>query len=323
MDFLNKYQRLIAENIEKYQFNGEPFQLYEPMNYIIANGGKRLRPVLTLMAAELFGGDMDKALKPALAIEFFHNFTLIHDDIMDEAPLRRNKPTVHTLHGINIGILSGDALLIKSYQFFEDLEDSLFKKCIQLFSETGIKICEGQQMDVNFETNNKVSYDDYIQMITYKTAVLCASALKIGAIIAHAEESDAHAIYEFGRHLGIAFQMMDDYLDVFGSQEQFGKRQAGDIYENKKTILYLLALENADEEQKKSLLHWYSLNTDEAEKAQAVEEIFRSTGADKKTLELIQKHNDLAQNYLNKIKLPEEKKHPLTALAAYLLERKV
>ena len=323
MDFLNKYQRLIAENIEKYQFNGEPSQLYEPMNYIIANGGKRLRPVLTLMAAELFGGDMEKALKPALAIEFFHNFTLIHDDIMDEAPLRRNKPTVHTLHGINIGILSGDALLIKSYQFFEDLEDSLFKKCIQLFSETGIKICEGQQMDVNFETNSKVSYDDYIQMITYKTAVLCASALKIGAIIAHAEESDAHAIYEFGRHLGIAFQMMDDYLDVFGSQEQFGKRQAGDIYENKKTILYLLALENADEEQKKSLLHWYSLNTDEAEKAQAVEEIFRSTGADKKTLELIQKHNDLAQNYLNKIKLPEEKKHPLTALAAYLLERKV
>ena len=323
MDFLNKYQRLIAENIEKHQFNGEPFQLYEPMNYIIANGGKRLRPVLTLMAAELFGGDMEKALKPALAIEFFHNFTLIHDDIMDEAPLRRNKPTVHTLHGINIGILSGDALLIKSYQFFEDLGDSQFKKCIQLFSETGIKICEGQQMDVNFETNNKVSYDDYIQMITYKTAVLCASALKIGAIIAHAEESDAHAIYEFGRHLGIAFQMMDDYLDVFGSQEQFGKRQAGDIYENKKTILYLLALENADEEQKKSLLHWYSLNTDEAEKAQAVEEIFRSTGADKKTLELIQKHNDLAQNYLNKIKLPEEKKHPLTALAAYLLERKV
>ena len=323
MDFLNKYQRLITENIEKYHFNGEPFELYEPMNYIIANGGKRLRPVLTLMTAELFGGDMDKALKPALAIEFFHNFTLIHDDIMDEAPLRRNKPTVHTLHGINIGILSGDALLIKSYQFFEDLEDSQFKKCIQLFSETGIKICEGQQMDVNFETNNKVSYDDYIQMITYKTAVLCASALKIGAIIAHAEESDAHAIYEFGRHLGIAFQMMDDYLDVFGSQEQFGKRQAGDIYENKKTILYLLALENADEEQKKSLLHWYSLNTDEAEKAQAVEEIFRSTGADKKTLELIQKHNDLAQNYLNKIKLPEEKKHPLTALAAYLLERKV
>ena len=323
MDFLNKYQQLIAENIEKHQFNGEPFELYEPMNYIIANGGKRLRPVLTLMAAELFGGDMDKALKPALAIEFFHNFTLIHDDIMDEAPLRRNKPTVHTLHGINIGILSGDALLIKSYQFFEDLEDSLFKKCIQLFSETGIKICEGQQMDVNFETNNKVSYDDYIQMITYKTAVLCASALKIGAIIAHAEESDANAIYEFGRHLGIAFQMMDDYLDVFGSQEQFGKRQAGDIYENKKTILYLLALENADEEQKKSMLHWYSLNTDEAEKAQAVEEIFRSTGADKKTLELIQKHNDLAQNYLNKIKLPEEKKHPLTALAAYLLERKV
>ena len=134
MDFLNKYQRLIAENIEKYQFNGEPSQLYEPMNYIIANGGKRLRPVLTLMAAELFGGDMDKALKPALAIEFFHNFTLIHDDIMDEAPLRRHKPTVHNLHGINIGILSGDALLIKSYQFFEDLEDSQFKKCIQLFS---------------------------------------------------------------------------------------------------------------------------------------------------------------------------------------------
>lgn len=321
MEFLDHYQETVAKAIEKYTFKNKPAELYEPMNYIISHGGKRLRPIMVLMANDLFGGNTEKAIKPALAIEYFHNFTLIHDDIMDEAPLRRNKPTIHTIHGINIGILSGDALLIKAYQFFEDLEPELFKKCIKIFSETGAVLCEGQQMDVNFETDNNVTYDDYIQMITNKTGVLSAASFKIGALIAGASDQDAEALYNFGKHIGIAFQIMDDYLDVYGDMEQFGKRQAGDIYENKKTVLYLLALEQATEEERAELKYWYSKKIENVDKVHSVINIFRRTKIDEKVLRLIQKHNEIGQDYLNKINLPEEKKRPFIELANYLLRR--
>lgn len=321
MEFLDHYQDTVAKAIEKYTFKNKPAELYEPMNYIISHGGKRLRPIMVLMANDLFGGNTEKAIKPALAIEYFHNFTLIHDDIMDEAPLRRNKPTIHTIHGINIGILSGDALLIKAYQFFEDLEPELFKKCIKIFSETGAVLCEGQQMDVNFETDNNVTYDDYIQMITNKTGVLSAASFKIGALIAGASDQDAEALYNFGKHIGIAFQIMDDYLDVYGDMEQFGKRQAGDIYENKKTVLYLLALEQATEEERAELKYWYSKKIDNVDKVHSVINIFRRTKIDEKVLRLIQKHNEIGLDYLNKINLPDEKKRPFIELANYLLRR--
>lgn len=321
MEFLDQYQEIVAQAIEQHTFKEKPSELYEPMNYIISHGGKRLRPIMVLMANDLFGGDIQTALKPALAIEFFHNFTLIHDDIMDEAPLRRNKPTIHTLHGLNVGILSGDALLIKAYQFFEDLEPQLFKKCIQIFSKTGAVLCEGQQQDVNFETQEDVTYDDYIEMITNKTGVLSAASFKIGAMIAGATDEDAEKLYNFGKHIGIAFQIMDDYLDVFGDMEQFGKRQAGDIYENKKTVLYLMAMEKANEEEKKELEHWYSKKTDNIDKVHGVIKIFRRTKIDEKVLRLIQKHNEKGQDYLNQINLPEEKKKPFIELANYLLRR--
>lgn len=323
MDFLKKYQDLISENIQKYTFDESLAELYQPINYIIANGGKRLRPMLTLMTTEAFGGDLEKAMKPALAIEFFHNFTLIHDDIMDDAPLRRGNPTIHAMYDVNRGILSGDALLIKSYQFFEDLEPKLFKQCLQLFSETGVKICEGQQMDVNFETAENVSYEDYLTMITYKTGVLSAAALKIGAMIAEVSSQDAEAVYQFGKHLGIAFQMMDDYLDVFGNQADFGKRVAGDIYENKKTILYLSALENANEKEKSELLKWYADKTESIEKVERITQIFRDTKADEKTLELVKIHNQLAFDNLNKTQLSEEQKDIFVKLANYLLKRTI
>ncbi len=321
MEFLDHYQETIANAIEKYTFKNQPSELYEPMNYIISHGGKRLRPIMVLMANDLFDGDIHKAIKPALAIEYFHNFTLIHDDIMDEAPLRRNKPTIHTLHGINIGILSGDALLIKAYQFFEDLEPELFKKCVKIFSETGAVLCEGQQLDVNFETDNHVTYDDYVQMITNKTGVLSAASFKIGALIAGASDEDAQSLYNFGKHIGIAFQIMDDYLDVFGNMEQFGKRQAGDIYENKKTVLYLLAMEHATALERDELNYWYSKKTDNVDKVHGVLKIFRRTKIDEKVLRLIQKHNEIGQDYLNQIDLPEEKKRPFIELANYLLRR--
>lgn len=321
MDFLNHYQKIVSEAVETHCFTQQPAELYDPINYIISHGGKRLRPIMVLMANDLFGGDIQKAIKPALAIEFFHNFTLIHDDIMDEAPLRRNKPTIHTLHGINVGILSGDALMIKAYQFFEDLEPELFKKCLQIFSQTGAILCEGQQQDVNFETMESVSYDEYIEMITSKTGVLSAASFKIGALIAGASEKDAESLYNFGKHIGIAFQIMDDYLDVFGNQEQFGKKHAGDIFENKKTILYLLALEHANEEELKELKYWYSKTTDNIDKVYGVEKIFRRCKIDEKVLKLIQHHNEIGQKYLNEIALPEEKKQPFVELANYLLRR--
>lgn len=321
MEFLDRYQETLATAIQQYTFTDKPSELYEPMNYIISHGGKRLRPIMVLMASELFGGSIEKAIKPALAIEFFHNFTLIHDDIMDEAPLRRNKPTIHTLHGLNVGILSGDALLIKAYQFFEDLEPELFKECVKIFSHTGAVLCEGQQMDVNFETMENVTYDDYIEMITNKTGVLSAASFKIGALIAGAKEAEAELLYNFGKHIGIAFQIMDDYLDVFGNVEQFGKKHAGDIHENKKTVLYLLALEHATETERKELEFWYSKKTENIDKVYGVEKIFRRTKVDEKVLRLIQKHNEIGHDYLKQINQPEEMKKPFMELANYLLRR--
>ena len=321
MQFLDKYQDIVAEAVEKYLFKDKPAELYDAMNYIISHGGKRLRPIMVLMANDMFDGDIKKAIKPALAIEFFHNFTLIHDDIMDEAPLRRNKPTIHTLHGLNVGILSGDALMIKAYKFFEDLEPALFKACVRVFTHTGLLLCEGQQYDINFETMDNVTFNDYIRMITYKTGILSASSFEIGALIAGADFKDAKAIFNFGKNVGIAFQIMDDYLDVFGDQANFGKKHAGDIYENKKTVLYLLALEHGTDEERKELEYWYSKKTDNVDKIYSVEKIFRRTKVDEKSLHLIQKYNHIAQSYLDKINVADEKKKPFVELANYLLRR--
>ncbi len=321
MQFLDEYQEMVSKAIEKHIFKDKPEELYAPMNYIISHGGKRLRPMMVLMACEMFGGDLQKALKPSLAIEFFHNFTLIHDDIMDEAPLRRGKPTIHTMHGINTGILSGDALMFKAIKFFENLEPELYKACMRVFIHTGLLLCEGQQYDINFETQDEVTFNDYIRMITYKTGILSASSFEIGALIAGADFKDAKAIFNFGKHVGIAFQIMDDYLDVFGNQEQFGKKHAGDIYENKKTVLYLLAKEHGTDEERKELDFWYSKKSDNVDKVYSVEKIFRRARVDEKTLHLIQEHNDLAQQYLNKISVSDEKKKPFIELANYLLRR--
>ena len=321
MEFIDRYEEVIAQAVQKYMFRNQPSELYEPMNYIISHRGKRLRPIMVLMAYELLGGEMSKAIKPSLAIEYFHNFTLIHDDIMDDAPLRRNVPTIHTLHGINTAILSGDGLLLKAYSFFEDLEPKLFKACVRIFTHTGILLCEGQQYDVNFETQKDVTYEDYIRMITYKTGILAAAAFEIGAIIAGANTEEAKAIFNFGKHIGIAFQIKDDYLDVFGNMEQFGKKHAGDIFENKKTILYLLAREYATAEEKNELEFWYAKKTNNIDKIYGVEKIFRRTKIDQKVLALIQKHNEIAQGYLDKINVSDEKKKPFIELANYLLKR--
>lgn len=321
MEILNQYQKIVGDAINKYTFKSQPNEFYEPMNYIMSLGGKRIRPVMVLMACDMFGGNIKDAVKPALAIEFFHNFSLMHDDIMDQAPLRRNKPTVHALYGINSGILSGDGLIFKAYKFFEDLEPEIFKVCLKVFTKSTILLCEGQQYDINFETQQNVTFDEYIQMIDYKTAALSSSSLEIGALISKTKLKNVVAIAEFGKHIGIAFQMMDDYLDVFGVQSQLGKKHAGDIYENKKTLLYFLAKEHATESEIKELNYWYLKKTDNIDKVYEVEKIFKKNKVDEKALRLIEKHTEIAQSYLQKTDISEEKKKPFVELANYLLKR--
>jgi len=254
---IESYKAVFLEYMSKSIKVKEPVSLYQPIEYILNLGGKRLRPILTLMSCDLFDGNYKDALNAALAVEMFHNFSLVHDDIVDNAPLRRGEKTVHEKWNINTGILSGDAMMIMAYQLFENYEPNKFKSLAKLFSKTAIEVCEGQQYDVDFETLNNVEISDYIKMISLKTAVLIASALKMGAIIADACVDDAQKIYDFGLNLGIAFQLQDDYLDIFGG-EGFGKQQAGDIIEGKKTWLFLKTLEVANSEDKQKLTNLYS-----------------------------------------------------------------
>lgn len=308
MKYLNQYVETFQEALKQNEFKDEPKELYEPINYILTLGGKRLRPIITLMATDLFGGDMSQAIKPSLAIEYFHNFTLMHDDIMDKAPLRRGKTTVHEKYNVDRAILSGDALLIRAYQYFEDLPDNKFKEIVTLFSKTGQDLCEGQQYDMNFETQLKVTEEEYMKMIYYKTGVLTAASFKIGAIIADASPEDANNIFDFGKHLGIAFQLKDDLLDVYGDSSKVGKMHAGDIFENKKTILFIKALEKASEEQATELKYWYKLNTENIDKVYSVENIFKQLRVDHMVEHEILEHTKLAKQYLEKIEGIENKK---------------
>lgn len=253
MKAIETYQEQFLAFLETYKEEREPKNLYEPIAYILNLGGKRLRPVLTLMTADCFDGDTNQALDAALAVEVFHNFSLIHDDIMDAAPLRRGHQTVHEKWDLNTGILSGDAMLIMAYQLFENYQPETFQKLAKLFSKTALEVCEGQQYDIDFEMRSDVSIPEYLKMIEYKTAVLVGAAMKMGAIIANASTEDQNRCYEFGKNLGIAFQLQDDYLDAFGNPETFGKQVGGDIIENKKTYLYLKALEFSSESDQQKL----------------------------------------------------------------------
>jgi len=257
LDILN-YQKAFLAYLDSKKWVQEPKNLYEPIDYILKLGGKRMRPILTLMSADIFSQDFKKALPAALAVEVFHNFTLVHDDIMDEAPLRRGEKTVHEKWNVNTGILSGDAMLILAYQFFENYEPVIFQELAKLFSKTALEVCDGQQLDVDFETRNDVTIEEYIEMIRLKTSVLVAAALKMGAIVSETHSKNADLIYNFGLNLGLAFQLQDDYLDTFGDPETFGKQIAGDIIENKKTYLYLKASKLADKRDQQKLNFFYN-----------------------------------------------------------------
>ncbi len=319
-NYRTTFLNYLSENVK----TKEPQNLYEPISYILSLGGKRLRPILTLMSCELFNTPHKEAMNAALAVELFHNFSLIHDDIMDNAPLRRGKETVHEKWDINTGILSGDAMLILAYQLFESYEASTFQQLAKLFSKTAIEVCEGQQYDVDFEERDSVSTEEYLHMINFKTAVLVGAAMQMGAIIAGASAYCQNAIYEFGRNLGIAFQIQDDYLDVFGDPKSFGKQVGGDIISNKKTYLYLTAMNDAAVSDKEELEHLYSIQPkNAADKIEAVKQIFISSGAQEKTKLKIKHYTEVAISLLDNLDVSKSEKKQLTDFANQLIYRTV
>ena len=324
MQSIKQYQEYISEYLASQQIVREPKNLYEPISYILNLGGKRIRPTLTLMTAEIFGANYKEALPAALAIEVFHNFSLIHDDIMDDAPLRRGNETVHEKWDLNTGILSGDAMLILAYQYFEQYEPTVFRDLAKLFSKTAIQVCEGQQWDVDFESRDEVTIPEYLKMIEYKTAVLVAAAMKMGAIIATTTTENCDLIYNFGLNLGLAFQLQDDYLDAFGDPATFGKQVGGDIIENKKTYLYLKAQEFSSSEQREELMHLFSIHpADTTEKVASVKVVFEKTGAAKATQEAITDFTMKAFETLDQMHISEDKKAMLRLFGERLMSRNV
>ena len=316
------YADLINKRLKELSFSKTPKSLYKPIKYILDLGGKRIRPYLVLMSTNTFGRDPKLSLNAALSVECFHNFTLMHDDIMDSASLRRGSETVHLKWDVNQSILSGDALLIYSYKLLEDYNPIIFKKLNTVLNTTALKVCEGQQFDIDFEKNPNVTFDDYINMIKLKTAVLVGASLQMGAIIAEANENDLVKIYDFGVNLGIAFQLQDDYLDTFGEQSLVGKSIGGDIIENKKTALFHLCLANANNEQTNILKSLYVAKSSN-DKVFKVTQIFKDTKADIDNLKLVEHFTSLALNSLDDLSISKEKKEELIDFSNSLLNRKL
>lgn len=322
MNKLQNLQALIGQAVNKLSFPEHPATLYEPISYILSLGGKRMRPALLLMACDMFGGDVNAAIAPALAIEVFHNFTLMHDDIMDNAPLRRGSVTVHERWNNNVGILSGDVMLIEGYKLMMQVEGHLLRPILDIFNTTAVGVCEGQQLDMEFENRHQVSINEYLNMIRLKTAVVLGGALKIGALIGGAQLKDAELLGSFGEHLGIAFQLQDDILDVYGNPEKFGKQVGGDIISNKKTYLLIKALELANEQQTTGLTDWIALKQfDSAEKVMAITNMYNTLQVRKHAENAMQTYTNKAFEALNAINLPETHKQHLRNFADGLLVR--
>lgn len=324
MEIIARYRQMFESHLQANQPNRKPESLYEPVKYILDLGGKRLRPVFVLMGCGAWSDKPQKALNAAMAVELFHNFTLLHDDIMDEAGLRRGKPTVNKKYGINAGILSGDVMMIMAYQQILDIGDpSLIKPLLDIFNKMAFEVCEGQQMDMDFEKLSNVSITEYLEMITLKTSVLIGAAIRMGALIGGADTTDQDHIYEFGKNYGLAFQLQDDVLDTFGDPGQVGKKIGGDILRNKKTYLYLKSLELAGEKQRNNLVDLYSgkMILPDDEKIDTVTTIFRSVNVLEYSRQLIEAYRDLAVSHLYATKMPEKGKEVFKDLTDQLIFR--
>ena len=314
------YHNKINNSIQIFLDELNDSKIYDPIKYFLKLPSKRIRPISTLITSNLFNNDIEFALPASLANEVFHNFTLVHDDIMDSSKIRRGKETVHIKWNLNQAILSGDSMLILSYKLFENYSDDIQKKLLQLFNDTALLICEGQQMDMDFENQTNVNYESYIKMIKYKTAVLLGSSMQMGAIINNVNEIDSKLLYECGINLGLAFQIQDDYLDLFGDQEVIGKKVGGDVIENKKTILYHMCFANSSNDQKSLLNEIYKSN--DSNKVEKVKKLFVETKADQAALNLVKKYSDLAIKSINDLNVNQSNKKELIDLSQLLLPRK-
>lgn len=322
MTTVEKIQETINDYIDNQNYTGNPKELYEPIEYILRQGGKRMRPTLCLLSCDMFGGNIEDCLTPAVAAEIFHNFTLVHDDIMDQAPLRRGMETVYHKWNSDIALLSGDTMLIKAFQYVLKTNKLYRNEVLSELCKVAIEVCEGQQYDLNFETQDDVNLDSYLEMIRLKTAVLLASVLKIGAIVAQADEKNAQRIYDFGIDLGIAFQLQDDILDCYSDVNVFGKVTGSDIADNKKTYLYLKALELASEEDRMSLKELFAMPKGRDEKKiETVLNIYSKYDVKKVVSDLMKEYYERSLHHLDSIEVPEERKQTLRAYAEYLYGR--
>lgn len=321
---IQDFTNLINQYIDQIELVKKPEELYLPVEYCMKTGGKRVRPLMALLACDMFEGHIPDVLGPAAGMEIFHNFTLMHDDIMDEAPLRRGKPSVYRKWNANTAILSGDVMFALAIQHIAKCPSPKLKQVLGLFNKTVIEVCEGQQYDMNFESLDKVSEKDYIEMIRLKTAVLPAACLKTGAIIAGASDHDADLLYQFGENVGIAFQIKDDWLDVFGEEESFGKKTGGDIIANKKTWLYIKAFERASEDQLRDLRNAFTNRIfNPEEKISMVKKVYLQLQLDKAALDKMATFNQQAFKLLDRVDLPDSQKTELKALAEKLINREV
>lgn len=322
MHTFKELQKMVNQHIVSQQLVQEPLELYEPVEYALSSGGKRLRPVLVLMAANLYTDHIEEALMPALGIEIFHNFTLLHDDIMDQAEIRRNQPTVHKKWNANVAILSGDAMFIKAYEYLLYYQGYNLQQVLKVFNETALKVCEGQQYDMNYETVEQVSEAAYLKMIGLKTAALIAGSLQIGALIGGAGEQEARKLYDFGWNLGVAFQLQDDYLDTFGNPEIFGKSIGGDILADKKTFLFVKAMEKAGADQKEELSSLVgNKELDPQEKIDSVKQLFRNLGVGDLTHIQAEQYYDTALREMDKVQGTPTRKAHLLDLADQMMRR--
>lgn len=322
MRTIEEYQNLIQSVIEKEIIHREPIELYEPINYTLTMGGKRLRPLLTLLTCDIFEGDVLQALYPALGLETFHNFTLLHDDIMDKAPIRRGQTTVYKKWDANRAILSGDTMMVMAYDYILESPKDLLYDIFTVFNKVGKEVCEGQQYDMNFETKNDVTLDEYLNMIHLKTAVLLGGSMQVGAIVARTSTKNTQLIYNFGESIGMAFQLQDDLLDAFGDEGIFGKKNGGDIRTNKKTFLYLKALELASPEQHNELKQLFSIQDEnDDDKVRRVLAIFQDLNIEEETRRLMDLYYNKAFKILEEIDLISERKTVLVQLAQSLMIR--
>jgi geranylgeranyl diphosphate synthase, type II len=320
-NLLTSFEAVFHKEVQSIQSTA-PVQLYEPIAYSLKGGGKRIRPVLMLHAASLLSNQLEGIYPAAIAIELFHNFTLLHDDIMDHAGIRRGDPAVHVKYGENSAILSGDAMSIMAFEFLSRCLPAKLPTALALFSRSAMEVCEGQQLDMDFEERDQVTIPEYLEMIRLKTSVLIACSLKTGALLVGGDEKFCQLLYDFGIQIGIAFQLQDDWLDVFGNEETFGKKIGGDIRENKKTFLLLKALEMADEKNLSELKGWLSKSDfEDQEKIESVREIFSNTGASEATRVLMREYHNKAIDALNQIDLPDSEKLELRKFAASVVER--